>query len=122
MSKKKNDGAAVAEPEAPQAPPEPGTNGNGNGANDRKPMKVFSFQVGENSYIQASIWGREGTRRDGQTFSTFDVTVRKRYRNQRDEWASAYSYAPSELYVVIHAMTKASEYITELRATNDIPF
>ena len=54
-------------------------------------------------------------------FTTHDTTIRKRYKNQRDEWASAYSYAPSELFVVMHALSKASEFITELRAS-DVPF
>lgn len=101
------------------APPLP-ANGNGNG--ERRPLRVFSYLVGHETYVQASVWERNATRKDGTPFTTYDVSVRKRYVDGRDgEWKSLYSFAASETYAVIHALQQATAFIAELRAA-DIPF
>ena len=123
-----NGAVAVAEAEAPaQELPPPDTNGavepapaNGNG--ERRPLRVFSYLVGHETYVQASVWERHATRKDGTPFTTYDVSVRKRYVDGRDgQWKSLYSFAASELYSVQYALTQAANFICELRAA-DIPF
>lgn len=103
-------------------PPEPASDTNGNSEAhpaERVPVKVFSYLVGENAYVQASVWERTATRRDGSTFTTYDVSLRKRYKDQRDgQFKSLYTFHGSESYAVIHALDAASAYITELRAGN----
>src|SRR4051794_38849996 len=67
------------------SPSEPAA-GNGNGEK-RTPAHVLSYLVAKDTYVQASIWDRAVTLADGSTFTTHDVTVRKRYRDQKDgEW------------------------------------
>ena len=71
--------------------------------------------------MQCSVWPRHNTRRDGTPFTTWDVSVRKRYIDRNGQWASAYNFHASEIYAVQYALQKAAEFIAELRAA-DIPF
>src|SRR5207237_342330 len=57
----------------PAPPPE---NGNGNGG--QKPLKVFSYPVARDTYVQATIWERTITMKGGESYVTQEVTVRKR--------------------------------------------
>jgi hypothetical protein len=108
---------------APAGPPPAAPaldNGNNNG--DRRPLQVFSYLVGAETYVQCSVWQRDVQRRDGSAFTAYDCSVRKRYRDGRDgEWKSLYSFHASELYAVQHAFEQAARYIADLRAA-DVPF
>lgn len=100
----------------PPVTPEPASDTNGNG-DIRKPLKMFGYQVARETYVQASIWERVVTLADGSTFTTHDVSVRKRFRDQQTgDWKSSYSFRGSELYAVCHALSQASTWILEARA------
>jgi hypothetical protein len=107
---------------SPSEPPSD-TNGYGNGQ-ERKPVQVFSYLVSRDTYIQASIWDRVVTLSDGTEFTAHDVTVRKRYRDARDgDWKTLYSFRGSEIYAVLHALSQASAWILEARASaSSCPF
>lgn len=90
----------------------PETNGEAN-----KPVKVVSLPVAKDTYVQASIWERTVTLKGGETFTTHEVSVRKRYK-VGEEWKSAHSFRASELYAVSYVVRKAEEYILDLRAAN----
>ena len=108
--------------QAPTNGTEAPANNNGNG-NGRTPIKVFSYLIGHETYVQVSVWQREGKRRDGGTFTTYDLSLRKRYKNSRDnEWTSLYSFAPSETFAAIHALQQATAFVTELRAVEEPAF
>lgn len=123
QSKDQRDSAEETRAEPASAPNEapPGSEKNGapepKNTGERTPAKVFSYLVGQEAYVQASVWEREVTRRDGTKFLTFDVSVRKRYRDTRDgEWKSLYAFHASEVYVVCYALQQAAAFVTELRA------
>jgi len=99
----------------PEVPPQSDTNGEGN-----KPIMLFSYPVARDTYVQASIWERVVTLKDGNSFVTHEVSVRKRYK-QGEEWKSAHSFRVSELYALAHAVAKAEAYILDLRH-DKIPF
>jgi hypothetical protein len=100
----------------PESPPP--ANGNG----ERRPLRVFSYLIGPETYVQCSVWQRDAQRRDGTPFTTYDCSVRKRYVDSKDgQWKSTYSFHASELYAVTHALDQAAGFITELRAA-EIPF
>lgn len=115
--------AADPPQEPTTSPSEPPSDTNGNGS-DRKPVKVFSYMVARDTYVLASVWDRVVTLADGASFTTHDVSVRKRYRDpQSGEWKSLYSFRGSEIYAVLHALTQASAWILEARAAaNNCPF
>jgi hypothetical protein len=99
------------------SPSEPPSDANGNGS-ERRPVQVFSYMVARDTYVQASVWDRAVTLADGATFTAHDVTVRKRYRDpQSGEWKSLHSFRGSEIYAVLHALSQASGWILEARAS-----
>ena len=61
-------------------------------------------------------------RRDGGSFQTFDISLRKRFRDQRDgQWKTLHSFAASELYAVHHALDQAARFVAQSRVA-DLPF
>jgi hypothetical protein len=125
-AKERSEQDAPAEPELPPAEPIPSasppsdTNGNG----ERKPVKVFSYLVGKDTWVLASIWDRLVQLQDGTNFVAYDISIRKRYRDrQKGEMKTLYSFHSSEVYAVVHALTQASAWVLESRAAaNSCPF
>ena len=86
MAKKK-----TTEAETSSAPAQPEVNGtphqevppqsdtNGTDTNGNKPIMVFSYPVAKDTYVQASVWERVVTLKDGDSFTTHEVSCRKRY-------------------------------------------
>jgi hypothetical protein len=111
------------QPERQDAALQPTASQNGeHTATDRRPLRVLSYQVNHDVYVQASIWDRQAQRRDGASFTAYDVSVRKRWKDPvTGEWRSAYSFSASELYAVVHALQAAAAVILELRAA-EVPF
>lgn len=106
-----------------QRPAEPRTGEakNGDGA-ERRPLKVLTYQVNLDLYVQVCVWDRQAQRRDGVSFTAYDVTLRKRWKDpDTGEWKSLYSFAPNELYAAVHALEAAAAVVLELR-TADVPF
>jgi len=99
----------------PDQIPKPSSNGDGE---PRRPIHVLGYLVAKDTFVQASIWDRLVTLGDGSTFMAHDVSVRKRYRDpQSGEWKSLHTFRGSELYAVLHALTQASAWILEARAS-----
>jgi hypothetical protein len=116
-------------PESPPAIPSPETSlpsrsdvapQNG-GQSSQTPLKVLTYQVGHDTYLQASIWERKCQRKDGTPFVTYDVSLRKRYQTESGEWKSSYAFLATELFAAVHALQAAAYTICELRIAN-VPF
>jgi len=86
-----------------------------------KSLRVFSYLVQKDTYVQASVWEKVVTLRDNTTFTTHEVSVRKRYKNGGGEWATLHSLRASELYALDHTIRRAEAFILDLRA-GDTPF
>ena len=114
--------APVEQQPAPAELPPSDTNGS-NGP-ERKPVQAFSYLVAKDTFVQASVWDRTVRLPDTSTFTTYDVTLRKRYKDAKDgEWKSASSFRGSEIYALVHALQQASGWILEARAgAQTIPF
>jgi hypothetical protein len=96
---------------------------NGNGTNANRPVHVLTYLIGNDVYAQAQVWRRVVTRRDGSEFVTFDISLRKRYLDSRDnQWKTLYAFSASELYAVHHALEQAARWVAEARAAEDVPF
>lgn len=79
-----------------------------------KPIDTISAPSGRGAMINASIWENE-VKQDGDTFTTYSVSLEKRY--QKDgEWKSASSFNANEMLVVAYVATKAYERSLELRS------
>lgn len=84
-----------------------------------KPLDQFSIPSGRHASINASIWENE-VEKDGMRFSTFAVTVEKRFQKDGD-WKSTSSFNANELLVAAHLATKAYDRVCELRSQQTLP-
>src|SRR5689334_13127929 len=101
-------GTATKAPPAANPPSAPAedqaTEGNGN----QKPVQVFSYPVAKSTWIQAAVWERVVKLNDGNSFTTHEVSVSKRWKNeQTGEWKTLHSFRGSELYALDHAVREA---------------
>ncbi len=116
--------AKERESEQPAAPAEeqpavqadlPPSDTNGNG--ERRPVKGFSYAVGKDTYVMASVWDRLVQLPDGTSFTAYDISVRKRYKDrQSGEMKTLYSFHSAEVYAVVHALQQATAWVLEARA------
>ena len=87
-----------------------------------KPLKVFSYQVGLDAYVQCAVWEYEVVRPNGTAFLNYDCTLRRRWRDPADGvWKTLTSFHVSEFYAVEHALRQAAAFIAEQRAA-ELPF
>jgi len=58
----------------------------------------------------------------GGTFTTHEVSVRKRYRDAgTGEWKSLHSFRRSELYALGYVVEKAERWILDTRTETEFP-
>ena len=79
----------------------------------KKPVETISVPSGRGAFINASIWENE-VKQDGDTFTTYSVTLEKRYQKD-DEWKSASSFNANEMLAVGYVANKAYEEVLKLR-------
>lgn len=106
MAKKKEEAPVQAEPEQ-------------NGGK-KMPLKTWTFPVGKDTWIQASVWDRIVELANGDSFVTHDIRVQKRFRDARErdpekQWKTLHSYRVSELFTLQHAINKAGDFVLALR-------
>lgn len=88
----------------------------------QQPLQRFSYAVGKDAYVTASVWDRLVQLEGGDSFTTYDVSVQKRVK-VNGEWKTLHSFRAYELAVVQHAVGRAFDFILETRAAKDgIPF
>lgn len=111
-------GVAVQAPAA-QATPAPEI---GAAAAERKPLRVFSIQVGQLAYVQCAVWEYELVRPDGSSLLNYECTIRKRQRDSMEgSWKTCNSFHASEFYALKHVLDQATGLIAD-RRTAEIPF
>ena len=79
-----------------------------------KPIDTISVPTGRGAMINASIWGNQ-VKQDGDTFTTYSVSLEKRYQ-KNGEWQSASSFNANEMLVVAYVANRAYERTLELRS------
>ena len=82
--------------------------------NKSKPVETISVPTGRAAFINASIWANENEK-DGNKFTTYSVTIEKRYQKE-GSWHSTSSFNADELLTVAHVTTKSFDAISELRS------
>jgi hypothetical protein len=87
-----------------------------------KPAYFVSVPVGRDTYVQASIWSKTVELRDGDSFTTHEVTVRKRYKDANGDFQSTHKFRASELYALEYVIRRSEQWILDARATEAVPF
>ena len=79
-----------------------------------KPVETISVPASRGAYINASIWANENEK-DGKKFTTYSVTIEKRYKKDGD-WHSTSSLSADELLTAAYVATKSFEKVSQLRS------
>ena len=70
-----------------------------------KPVDTLSVPTGKGALINASIWENE-VEQENQRFTTYSVSIEKRYRDG-ETWKTAKSFKAHELLQVAYLATEA---------------
>ena len=113
-SKKQETNGAVAEQPAPQ---ETKAESNGNG-NHGVVIRTFSYPVSKDTSVQAIVKERTMQLQNGGTFTAHEVCTQKVWVTPTGEQKSLFTYRCSELYALAHAISRAEQFILDLREEN----
>lgn len=84
-----------------------------------KPVDTLSIPTGKGTRINAALWENE-VEQDNQSFTTYSVTIEKRYRDG-DSWKSAKSFKAHELLHVAYLATEAYKRTLQQRQEHERP-
>jgi hypothetical protein len=117
---KENGQAVIAPPDPSQPQPQAAARATEAkaGEGQRLPLRVFSYPVARGTFVQASVWDRQVLLPDGGSVTSYDVTVRKCYQDAAADgaWRTVSSFRGAEVYVLLHALQQASDFILEEKA------
>ena len=82
-----------------------------------KPIETLSIPSGNGALINASVWENE-VEQEKQKFTTYSVSIEKRYRDG-DQWKTAKSFKANELLQVAYAATEAYKRVLQHRQEHD---
>lgn len=78
-----------------------------------KPVETLSVPTGKGALINASIWENQ-VEQENQRYTTYSVTIEKRYRDG-ESWKTAKSFKANELLQVAHLATEAYKLAIQMR-------
>jgi hypothetical protein len=79
--------------------------------------ELAASRVNNDDCGHAQEWKKVVEKQDGGSFVTYEVNVRKRYKDTKSrEWRTLYSFRASELYAVKYAIAQAEAWVLETRA------
>ena len=81
----------------------------------KKPIETISVPSGRGEFINASIWQND-VEQDGERYTTYSVTIEKRYRDKEKQWQTAKSFNANELLEVAYVANQAYEKALQLRS------
>jgi hypothetical protein len=76
-----------------------------------KPVNTLSIPTGKGARINASLWENE-VEQENQSFTTYSVSIEKRYRDG-ETWKTAKSFKAHELLHVAYLATEAYKQALE---------
>ena len=82
-----------------------------------KPVDTISVPTGKGSYLNAAIWENE-VDQEGRRYTTYSVTLEKRYR-EGDAWKTAKSFQAHEMLQVAYLATEAYKKTQQRRQDTD---
>ena len=82
-----------------------------------KPIETISVPTGKGALVNASIWEND-VERENQTFTTYSVTVEKRYLDG-ETWKTAKSFKATDLLQLAYVATEAYKLTLRQRQEQD---
>lgn len=80
-----------------------------------KPVETISIPSSRGGVINASIWAND-VEQDGDRFTTYSVTIERRYRDKEKQWQTAKSFNANELLEVAYVANQAYEKALQMRS------
>lgn len=75
-------------------------------------MNYGPYPTDRNTSIEAAIWQNDIEVESG-TIMTFNVTIKRSYRDGEGEWKPNQNFRPHDLPVLIHALNQSYSWILE---------
>lgn len=82
-----------------------------------KPIETISIPSGQGATLNASVWENE-VEQENKHFTTYSVTIEKRYRDG-ETWKTAKSFNAGELLSVAFVANRAYERALQLRQAGE---
>lgn len=82
-----------------------------------KPIDSLSVPSGKGAFINAAIW-ENAVEQDGQRYTTYSVSLEKRYRDGK-EWKTAKSFQSKDLLQVAYVASEAYRRALRFRQEED---
>lgn len=78
---------------------------NGRGKSESKAQPAHRVKIG---YVEATVW-----RNEGDTGVWFNITVRRSWKNDQDEWQESNSYGTREACQLVQAVQMANAWAVQ---------
>ena len=81
----------------------------------KKPVMSFGpYPTDRSTSIESSVWANQ-IEVSGQPVTTYNVSVKRSYRDAQGNWAANQNFRPHDIPVLIHALGKAYDYCLEVK-------
>lgn len=81
----------------------------------KRPVMNFGpYPTDRNTSIEVAVWQNEIEGSEGN-FTTFNVTIKRSYRDESGAWHVNMNMRPHDLPVAVHALAKAHDFILEAK-------
>lgn len=82
-------------------------------------IKIFSYPVSKDTSVQALVKERVVNLQNGNSFTAHEITCQKLWTTPTGEQKSLFTYRPSECYALVHAITRAEQFVLDLREESE---
>lgn len=85
----------------------------------KRPVISFGpFPTDRSTSIEVAVWENE-IEGEERTFTTYNVTLKRSYRDEKGVWHPNQNFRPHDLPVVLHAMAKAHGWILDKKTESE---
>jgi hypothetical protein len=85
-------------------------------------FKVGPIATDKDNSVEAAVWGRVITTRDGREFTVYSVTVQANWRDSDGSWKKSGSFRGSQCYALVYCIQRCSDWILAQRGLQQAPF
>jgi hypothetical protein len=80
----------------------------------KRPEISFKYPSERGTKIEVAVWANEQQGSNGM-FTTYSITLKRSYLDKDEQWQTNASFRKHDLPVVMHALSKAYDWILEKR-------
>ena len=69
--------------------------------------------------VSAAVYRKQQTTKDGKSFETFNVSLRRSYRNAKGSWEQTHNLRGEDLLHASFALTKCYDFVSSVKQTDE---